>query len=117
MEPRQELRKHLLNCHIAGFTYHDGCVVMDKLKIGAPLELVREDYNKYDPLCVAVYYKDYKLGYIPKEKNAQLSAFLDMGYADMFETRICRIDPTEHTEHQVSINVYLKRKERDSRNY
>ena len=35
MEAIQDLRKFLLNCNIAGFTYGEGCIVMEELKVGS----------------------------------------------------------------------------------
>ena len=112
MEKRTEQRKHFLHCNIAGFTYWDGCIAFEDLKMGTKLELVREDYNRHDPNAVAVYYKDMKLGFIPKHKNEMISQFIEMGHNDVFEVRVCQIDEEAHPEHQVYINVYIKRKEK-----
>ncbi len=68
MEAIQDLRKFLLNCNIAGFTYGEGCIVMEELKVGTELTLDRDKYNKFDPLAIAVYYKNSKLGYIPQKR-------------------------------------------------
>ena len=35
MEAIQDLRKFLLNCNIAGFTYDEGCIVMEELNVGS----------------------------------------------------------------------------------
>ena len=110
MEKRTEQRKHFLHCNIAGFTYWDGCIAFDELKIGTKLELVREEDNKYDPEAVALYYNDQKLGYIPGNLNESISKFIDMGHQDIFEVVICRIDEDAHPEHQVHVNIYIKRK-------
>lgn len=80
--------------------------------MGAKLELVREENNSHDHNAVAVYYKDLKLGYIPKRQNELISQFLDMGHNDVFEVRVCQIDEEAHPEQQVHINVYIKRKEK-----
>ena len=37
--------------------------------------------------------------------------FLEMGYEDLFEVRVNKLDLDEHPEAQVGIIVYLKRKE------
>ncbi len=42
------------------------------------LELVREETNRHDPNAVAIYYKDMKLGFIPKNKNEMISQFIEM---------------------------------------
>ena len=111
MAQRIESRRHLLNCDIAGFTYWDGCMALESLKIGTQLQLVREEDNKFDPYAIAVYYQDMKLGFIPRGENHDLSKFLEMGYEDLFEVRVNKLDLDEHPEAQVGIIVYLKRKE------
>jgi hypothetical protein len=108
---RIESRRHLLHCDIAGFTYWDGCMALESLKIGTQLQLVREEDNKFDPYAIAVYYQDMKLGFIPRGEKHDLSKFLEMGYEDLFEVRVNKLDLDEHPEAQVGIIVYLKRKE------
>ena len=110
MEKRTEQRKHFLHCNIAGFTYWDGCIAFEELKMGTILELVREEHNSHDPNAVAIYYKDMKLGFIPKRHNELLSQFIEMGHDAVFEVRVCQIDEEAHPELQVYVNVYIKRK-------
>ena len=105
----KELKKvHLSSFHIAGFGYWDGCEAFDSLKIGTKLELVREDDNPFDPYSVAIYYGEYKLGFIPRGNNHDISKFLDMGLGDIYEVRITRITPDVHPEQQVEVIVYVK---------
>ena len=56
-------------------------------------------------------FRDMKLGFIPKRYNELISQFLDMGHEDVFEVRVCQIDEEAHPEHQIHINVYIKRKQ------
>ena len=109
MEKRTEKKRHFLHTNIAGFMYWDGCESFHFLKMGEELKLVREEDNRHDPNAVAVYYKDYKLGFIPNSENGAFAQFLDMGYPDIFEVRVCRLCPDAHTERQVYINIYIKR--------
>lgn len=111
MEKRTEKRKHFLHCNIAGFTYWEGCIAFKELKMGSKLELVREEHNKHDADAVAIYYKEMKLGYIPKYHNELISLFLHMGHSDVFEARVCRIDSEAHPEHQVYVNIYIMHKD------
>lgn len=101
-------RVHLDNFHIAGFGYWDGCEAFENLKIGSKLELVREEDNAFDPYAVAVYLGDLKLGFIPRGKNHDISKYLDMGLADIYEVRITRITPDVHPEEQVEVIIYIK---------
>ncbi len=99
-------KRHLLHCRVAGFTYYEGPVVFEELKIGTVLTLKRESDNRFDNYAVAVYYGEYKLGFIPKEQNHDLSKFLELGHV-IFETRIQRISKEENPENQIQVIVYL----------
>ena len=99
---------HLTNFHIAGFGYWEGCEAFEHLKTGTCLELVREEDNRFDPYAVAIYYREWKLGFIPRGSNHDISKYLDMGLDDIFEVRITRITPDVHPEQQVEVIVYLK---------
>lgn len=104
-------KEHFLSCNVAAFTYHEGCEVFDKLKIGKKVTLVREDENPYDHNAVAIFFSEAHIGYIPRRKNETIAKFLDLGYADIFDARIQSVEPTAHPEEQVSIVIYVKRKE------
>ncbi len=96
---------HLDNFHIAGFGFWDGCEAFEHLKIGTKLDLVREADNAFDPYAVAIYYGEYKLGFIPRGSNHDISKYLDMGLDDIYDVRITRITPDVHPEGQVEVIV------------
>ena len=98
---------HLANFHIAGFAYLEGCEAFEHLKIGTKLDLVREADNAFDPYAVAIYYGEYKLGFIPRGENHDISKYLDMGLEDIYEVRITRITPDVHPEQQVEVIVNI----------
>lgn len=99
-------RKHFKHFPIAGFTYWEGPLAFNKLKVGRELHLIAEPDNRYDPMAVAVYYKRYKLGYIPKNANAEISTLLQLGHTHLFQAVVQRIDATENPENQVGVVVY-----------
>ena len=101
-------KSHLTNFHIAGFGYWEGCEAFENLKIGTKLDLVREADNPFDPYAVAIYYEDFKLGFIPRGSNHDISKYLYMGLEDIFEVRITRVTPDVHPEQQVEVIVYIK---------
>ena len=105
-------RIHLDNFHIAGFSYWDGCEVLEQLKPGTKLDLVREEDNKFDPYAVAIYYGEFKLGFIPRGSNHDISKYLDMGVDDIYEVRVTRVTPDAHPESQVEVIVYIKNQNR-----
>lgn len=104
-------KRHFIHGNIAGFTYWDGAEAFSKLTIGTMLTLQREENNQFDPYAVAVYFEEYKLGFIPRNQNKEVAKFLEMGYEDIFEVRINRISPEEHPENQIGMIVHLKGKE------
>lgn len=107
-EQKPVKRIHLDNFHIAGFSYWDGCEAFEQLRIGTKLQLVREADNAFDPYAVAIWYKDFKLGFVPRGANRFLSKHLDMGLEDVYECRITRLTPDDHPENQVEVIVYIR---------
>ena len=59
----------LLRVTLRGHCYHDGPHVMDQLRVGDGLQLVREPENDFDEHAVAVHWKGAHLGYLPREHN------------------------------------------------
>ena len=102
--------KYYSNFHIAGFTYYNGVDVFEKLKIGVQLRLRAEPKNRYDPKAIAIYYKEAKIGYVPKTENEMLSKFLNLGYTDMFEVKINQVVPEAYPEHQIRVVVRIRDK-------
>ena len=92
---------------IAGFTYYDGVDVFEQLRVGTQVKLVVEPENRYDRHAVAIYYKDKKLGFIPRNENKMISKLLQFGYEDIFSAKINRISADEHPENQVGVVVKI----------
>lgn len=108
-------KKYFMDCNLAGRKYHDVDEVWDQLKVGTVVRLVREADNRYDPNAIAIVYDDreqdeeFVLGYIPRDSNDQIAVLLDMGWTDIFECRISRIDPNAHYEQQITLTVKVKK--------
>ena len=97
-------------CHLAGRQYHDVDEVWEDLD------------NRYDKNAVAVIYNqgldedtgerdDYLLGYIPSDENEEIAQLLEMGWNDVFECRISKINPDAHYENQIRLTIRIKRNE------
>lgn len=110
METKKQSNRQYLNCHIAGFSHWEGCLVLEELKVGTKLDLERDLHNPFDPRAVAIYYGDTKLGYIPKNQNEDISTFLDMGHSDLFDVRVQMKNPDVHPEAQVRVAIFIKAK-------
>ncbi|MFD1318366.1 HIRAN domain-containing protein [Loigolactobacillus zhaoyuanensis] len=106
--PKYEPSRHLLDFHIAGFTYHDGLDVIDELTLGKPVTLIAESDNPVDGEAVAIYYHKHKLGYVPAAKNEFISKLLYFGYGDFLEARIQYMNKETHPERQFRVVVQLK---------
>ena len=82
--------------------------LINELSLGQAVTLVVETDNPYDNEAVAIYYKDKKLGYVPKEKNSFLSTLLYYGYGDILEARIQYVNVENHPERQFRVVVKIK---------
>lgn len=109
-------------CHLAGRQYHDADEVWDDLHVGTKLQLVRDLDNRYDTDAVAVVYQktygegeaeDFLLGYIPRDENETIAHLLEMGWTNVFECRISRINPEAHYEQQIHLTIRIKHNEQN----
>ena len=55
----------LTTCYVAGFQYHEGPAIINRLRPGLRLDLRREPDNPYDRRAIAVYAGRRRIGYIP----------------------------------------------------
>lgn len=109
---------YFMECRVAGRQYNDADEVWEDLKVGTRLKLVRDTDNHYDPQAVAIVYtklendsqEDYIIGYVPREENETLAALLEMGWTDIFDCRLCKINPETHYENQLHVTIKIKRK-------
>lgn len=100
-------KEHLSHFDIAGFTYYDGALAFKDLRIGTRLKLKLDKENKYDPRAVAIYFEDYKLGYVPRSENRIFYKLFTVGLHKFIEARIQRISKDAHPENQISVVVHL----------
>lgn len=127
-------KAEFLNCNLAGFGHTDGYLVLNEMKPGDKLYMVREDENRHDEDAIALFYlpkqelpegtelheipvwkqkkmvKALHVGYIPAAQNRQLAMMLDYGHAGIFDCVITYVDKEEHPNQQVQIRVNLLRK-------
>ena len=69
------------------------------------LSLVRESFNEHDREAVAVYFRNDKLGFVPRTENSTIAQMLDRG--ERLEATISRVlndtDPWE----RVRMSIFL----------
>ncbi len=101
-------REHFANFTIAGFSYYDGALIFNQLKIGQEVKLVAEPANIFDKNAVAIYLDDNMLGYIPKAFNREVSKVLNAGYS-IFSGYIQAVSPESNPEEQVRVIVFINK--------
>ena len=80
---KQYQKFYLLQSFIRGFQYYDGPSLLNQMKEGDMLELVREPDNEYDPCAIALHWNNHKIGFVPAEDNEMLSKLLDIGIPEL----------------------------------
>jgi hypothetical protein len=68
---------YLLQCFVAGFRFYKGLELLNEMKEGDQLELVREPDNEYDNSAIALHWNNHKIGFLPAGENELLSRLLD----------------------------------------
>lgn len=99
-------REHLLNCHIAGFTYYSGLEMIEQLKVGTKLELKRDKKNRYDPQAIKIKCNGAKIGFIPRVSNDMIYKLLKIGFKGL-ECVVTRVNTDTHTENMLHVAVFL----------
>lgn len=90
---------------VAGFQYHEGDKVFHHLRVDTPLALAREADNKYDHDAVAVYFKDHRLGFVPRADNTAVAQMLDRG--ECISARIVQLKQSQNPWDRVRFEVVL----------
>ena len=62
---------------IAGFQFYDGEHIWNRLSIGNVLQLIQEPDNPYDENAVEIYWRNFKLGYLPRVENTAVAQMMD----------------------------------------
>lgn len=90
---------------LAGFRYYEGKRLWSEMKVGDPLELVREPDNPHDANAVRVEWRGHKLGYVPRADNEALARFMDRG--SKAGARITRLKKSRNPWQRIEFEVYL----------
>ena len=69
----------VLDCLVAGTSFYNVKNIDEELKENDKLDLQREPTNEYDEFAIAIYFKEQKIGFIPKIKNESVARLLDAG--------------------------------------
>lgn len=111
---KERIEKHrfFMRFKVAAVTYNEALFVINDLKPGAIIEMERDEGNKHDGNAIALYYDDYKVGYVPRDKNSELASFIDMGWGEIFEMRVSAINFDAHPEQRIEVTIFVNRNEK-----
>jgi hypothetical protein len=103
---KQFKKFYLLQSFVRGFKYYDGPALINQMKEGDLLELVREPDNEYDPCAIALNWNNHKIGFIPAEDNDMLSKLLDIGIPEFIaEITFLQTDAAAWENVRIAISV------------
>jgi HIRAN domain len=103
----KDFRKiYLLQCFLAGFRYYEGMRLLNEMKEGDLLALVREPDNAHDSCAIALHWQGKKIGYIPSAINEMLSYLLDAEALSLFAV-ITHLEHHSQPWENVAIAVYF----------
>ena len=77
---KEKENKVAFKVEVAGLRYNQQDAIYHHLHQGTALRLVREYNNPFDAKAVAIYYQNFKIGYIPRAYNITISRMLDRGF-------------------------------------
>ena len=73
----------------------------------APVVLVEGIHQRArNARAVALYFDDFKLGFVPRSENRIIYKLLTIGFTGM-ECKIQRVTPSEHPENQIGVIIHL----------
>ena len=95
---------HLFDTFVAGTTHLADQSVLETIKVGDKLSLIRED-NKFDSNAVMILTEEKKkLGYVPEKDNIIFARLMDAG--KLLTAKITKIEKRRGVT-QISIGIYL----------
>lgn len=105
-------------CTLAGGAHHGLKLFIDKLHPETTLLLERDTENKYDQNAVSVNFYDegkyHMIGYIPKICNKEIASLFDMGWGELLECKVSRINMEAHPEQQIYLTIFIKNKNKNT---
>lgn len=104
--PAQSVKLLVQSSPLAGFRYADAAQAWPELRLGDPLELVREPDNPHDRNAVRVDWRGRKLGYVPRAENEALAWAMDRG--ERLSARISRLQEHRNPRLRIEFEVFVE---------
>ncbi len=103
----KDFRKiYLLQSFVAGFRHYEGMQLLETMKAGDLLELVREPANEHDSCAIALHWQSKKIGFIPASINEMLSYLIDAEALSLFAV-ITHLEKKSQPWENVAVAVYF----------
>ena len=102
----QTEREILLNhFFVAGLQYHGWESIYNHVEASTELQLRPEPYNPYDRFAVAIFYRQVKIGYVPRGENKHISRMICASVP--LKCTLRKIDPEAPSWRRVRVEVSL----------
>lgn len=101
----QEVKILVQSSPLAGFQYHAGPRLWERLRVGDALQLVREPANPHDARAVRVDWQGVQLGYLPRAENEAVAAALDRG--ERVAARIAALVADRNPWRRLRIEIFV----------
>ena len=102
----QQVSLHIQRSTLAGYRYHHAPTLAASIKPGATLDLIRESDNPYDANAVRVEWRGYKLGYVPRTRNAALAWAMDRG--ESVQASVAQVEPPRRIRARLEFDIFLR---------
>lgn len=90
---------------LAGSQYYAVKHIGSKIRIGDPLELIRETDNRHDRNAVRVAWRGQTLGHVPRAENLALARALDAG--ERIEARVASLRDDPDPWRRLELDIFL----------
>lgn len=99
--------EYFMSCDIAGTSHIHSQFIFKEIKQLDILEL-RHENNPYDHLAVAIYFRNTKIGYVPRKQNEALGRLLMAGWENRIIAHVVDI-LNENNYYRVHIRIDIQR--------
>lgn len=100
-----------MRCIVAGTQFIEDQSLFYKFEENDRLTLKPED-NIHDVNAVALYFKDKKIGYVPRKQNAELARLLRMGWGNIFLAYVTNWVGCGE-KRQITVEIFIKHRNED----
>ena len=95
----------LLETHIAGYQYYSGDQVESFIQPGDRLKLACEFDNPYDSKAIQIFWRQTKLGYIPRRYNGVIAQMMHRG--TRLNASVLTLTSAQLSWRRLRFNVFL----------